>query len=676
MSRGEQFICWVVALLVAAAPLPFGSVEPIPAACLQVCLVLTTILWVFMRSRAGLTALPWGDPFLIGGAVLLGYGLLQLTPLPFAVIETLSPAAAAMRRTYSPEPPAWTALSLNPYATWMSCLRLSCFALAAALVRHNSVTRRSRLTIACGLVAGGLFQAGYGLFEFISGRQHIFGYAKTAYMDVATGTFINRNSYAGFLEMAIPMALAVAATRLDGSGDPPSVRAESGASWLSVKRRLASATGRESFGALLMLMAAFLMATALTMSRSRMGIISMAAALGFGGLLLALGRRSRRFAVVSIGVVLVAALFASQIDILPIVDRFAALRGEFGAGFGRLQVWKDATALVAANPIFGTGFGTWEMAFSPFRTDNAQARVDFAHNDYLEFLAEGGAIGVVLLLFAVWLVLRRRSREAGGAPGSRDEITLAAGIGFGAIALHSVADFHFSIPANAFASAVLAGLFVRRHETETPDDRHSRWPARAVRVATGVVCALVLAGLALAVVPPAMAQARSLVAAPTAGAPASLPADPDSGPIVHTAGSPDDDLCPACRHEPGNATLYFEAATRARLRLVADVGTILKAQREGIVPDPVVRIYLARRIDAATDLAQRGLSLAPISGRGHLETALLRFGRFQLVGLPPRDGVDFEGALTAFDKALRLQPWFAASHRKAARLLAPHYDGK
>ena len=237
MSRGERFICWVMALLVATAPLPFGSVEPIPSALLQVCLVLAAILWVFMRSRAGLPALPWNDPFLIGGAVLLGYGLLQLTPLPFALVEALSPATAALKRAYSPETPAWTALSLHPYATWMSCLRLSCLALTAALVRHNSVSRRTRLTIAGGLAAGGLFQAGYGLFEFISGRQHIFSYAKTAYADVATGTFINRNSYAGFLEMTIPMALALAVARRGGSIDAGTAREGPAAGSSGSKRR-------------------------------------------------------------------------------------------------------------------------------------------------------------------------------------------------------------------------------------------------------------------------------------------------------------------------------------------------------------------------------------------------------------------------------------------------------
>lgn len=676
MSRGELFICRVVALLVAVAPLPFGSVEPIPAALLQVCLVGLTILWIVLRSRAGLTALPWSDPFLIGGAALAGYGLLQLTPFPFAMIESLSPATAAIKRVYLPEPTGWTSLSLHPYATWMSCLRVCCWTLAAMLVRHNSAGRRARMTIALGLVVGGLFQAVYGLFEFISGRQHIFSYAKTAYADVATGTFINRNSYAGFLEMAIPMALAVAAMRIRAASASGSTRQESGTRWHAIKRRLAAATGRESFGALMTLMGAFLMATALTMSRSRMGIISMATALGLGGLVLALGGRTRRFALVLIGVVLVATLFASQIDILPVVDRFASLRDEFGTGYGRLQVWKAATALVAANPIFGTGFGTWEMAFSPFRTDNAQFRVDFAHNDYLEFLAEGGVIGAALLLLAIWLVLRRRAREQ-DTPTTRDEITLAAGIGFGALALHSMTDFHFSIPANAFGAAVLAGLLARRHESDTPEERHPRWSARGARMAAGVACALGLAALALSAVPPALAQARSLVlAAPSAssGTPADPARDPDSGPIISTAGSPDDELCPACGDEPSNATLYFQAVTRARLRLVADVATIRKAQHDGIVPDPVVRIYLARRIEAAIELARRGLELAPVSGRGHLETALLRFGRFELIGLPPADGPDFAAALNSFDKALNLQPWFAASHRKAARLLAPYYD--
>src|SRR5678816_1977169 len=279
MSRGSYSICWVVALLVAAAPLPFGSVDPLPSAALLLCLLCLGLAWLTLRSLSGLTPLPWRDPLLLGGAALMAYGLFQMVPLPHAILSVISPGGAALRAGFSPDPGAWAPVSLHPYATWRSCLHIACWTLAAVMVRHCAVDLKGRLVVAGGLVAGGMFQAGYGLFEFISGRQHIFAYKKQYFTDVATGTFISRNNYAGYLEMAIPVGLALAmlalgrATDIDGSS-------RSG----SLKRRLANITGQQGFRALALLMVAFLMAIALLMSRSRMGIIATVAALVVGGL--------------------------------------------------------------------------------------------------------------------------------------------------------------------------------------------------------------------------------------------------------------------------------------------------------------------------------------------------------------------------------------------------------
>src|SRR5262245_40940680 len=211
MPRGGGYsICWALAVLVAVAPLPFGSVGPLWSGILEVSVVALTLVWVHSRRRAGLSPLPWRDPLLLAGGAMLAYGLLQMAPLPLVLVDFLSPHAAWLKATFAPHAPAYTSLSLDPYATWRSCLRVVCWTLAALMARHRAIDLKGRLVVAGGLVAGGLFQAAYGLFEFISGRQHIFAYEKKYFTDVATGTFISRNNYAGYLEMAIPIALGLA----------------------------------------------------------------------------------------------------------------------------------------------------------------------------------------------------------------------------------------------------------------------------------------------------------------------------------------------------------------------------------------------------------------------------------------------------------------------------------
>ncbi len=662
MGLGCYFICWVMAALAALAPLPFGSVRPIPLAALQLCLLALALVWITLRRREGLTPLPWTDPLLLTGGVLFIFGLVQMMPMPVGLLRAVAPSSAAVWQTYAPVPVAWAAISIEPYATWRSCLLIACWTLAALMVRHNAVDLKGRLIVAGGVVAGGLFQAGYGLFEFISGRQRILGYRKEFFTDVATGTFVSRNNYAGYLEMAIPLALALAILSLGRShGIAPNLR-----------RRLAAATGRESFHALLLIMGAFLMATAILMSRSRMGIIATASALVAGGVAMGVRSRVRRFAVASVGVVLLVAVFASQIDILPVASRFRALRWEFGGGYGRLEVWKETLPMLAAYPLFGSGMGTWEDAFSPFRHDTAQVRVDYAHNDYLEFVAEAGLAGVLILAAGTVVTLRRHKQGRAAASMPLDEIAVAAGAGLVAIGLHSLTDFHLSIPADALIVVVLLGLYLRRigpAATTSPAAEGGR-RATARPPASWAVTSAALVVLCLTAVSPAAARIASTQTGPDPAVDVEDAdmAAPPPGPGL-TAPS-----CAACLLEPFNGARDIEAASLLRKRVLADIEAVVRSQAAGELPDPAVKRYLAGRVDEALAIVGRGLSRAPASSRGHMEAGLLHFGRFVLVGLPPQASDDFDLARASFAQVMKLQPWRAVSQTKIARMMAPFYN--
>ncbi len=660
--RGSSIqICWIAAALVAAAPLPFGSVEPLPAALLEIAVLGAALIWILRRRGSGLPALPLSDPLLVAGAALLAWGLVQIVPMPASWLALVSPSTAVLKETFAPAAPQWAALSINPWATWRSCLRLICWVLAALMVKYNAVDRRGRLVVAGGLALGGLFQATYGLFEFISGRQEILGVKKQFFTDVATGTFISRNNYAAYLAMAIPMALAMAMLSLERPGQRTGLGGMPG--------RISGASGPQGFRALLWLLAAFLMATAMLMSRSRMGIISAGASLIAAGVVLALQGRSRRFALAAVGVAALTLLFATQIDILPVLDRFRQLSGEFGYGYGRLAVWRQTMPLLAAYPLFGTGMGTWEIAFSPFRDDATQVKVDFAHNDYLEFTAEAGFIGLLLLCGGAFFALRRQRR--GGS--RQDEIGLAAGIGLGAVALHSLTDFHMSIPATVLSASVLAGLFMRASgpvstgEPAGPAAVRSR--SAALRIAGSLACVLLVGALALAAFCPAVAWAQSAKAAHD---------DPDdtaeTEPGPPDSAAADQEICPGCSLDPLNANRYFLAARTERRRLLRDVETLARAQVDGSLPDAAARRYVAGRLDQALELTRQGLALSPASARGHMEAGLLRFGRFALIGLPPEASEDFDLLVRDFRNVIALQPWRAASHVRIAGLLAPLYD--
>jgi len=68
------------------------------------------------------------------------------------------------------------------------------------LVLLVSADRNAKKRLVYALIALGAFEAFYGLVQYLTGWQQIFAYVKKYYLEDATGTYINRNHFAGFLE--------------------------------------------------------------------------------------------------------------------------------------------------------------------------------------------------------------------------------------------------------------------------------------------------------------------------------------------------------------------------------------------------------------------------------------------------------------------------------------------
>src|SRR6266571_4334388 len=132
--RTQRALLGLLLLLLATAPLPFGSVQPWPRTALAAGCLLGGALWVVWRARRGLTLLPWKDPVLLAGALFALFGVAQAVPLPRGLVAAVSPRALELRDRYEPKPvlatgarpasgpqssPAteWRPLSLYPWVT-------------------------------------------------------------------------------------------------------------------------------------------------------------------------------------------------------------------------------------------------------------------------------------------------------------------------------------------------------------------------------------------------------------------------------------------------------------------------------------------------------------------------------------------------------------------------------
>ena len=374
-------------------------------------------------------------------ALLPAYVLMQVVPLPVSLVRVLSPARAegVAALDLIGAKVNFASLSVSPAATFQSFLLVCGYLIIFLLVCELTWRFDDSCWLAIWpIVAIGALEAGLGLCQYFGGTEE----------QVRWGTYVNHNHYAGFLEMALPFAVVYPVAllrRARSRGHSP----------------LAPALAACGVWAL-----AGLMFAGIVHSFSRMGFLAtlfslfVMGTLAFGTRQLSWVASSRKRQGGAVG--LVAALALAGFVFLPpdrLILRFAQLVSTDPTGGGRAQLWAETIPLIRAYPVFGCGLGGYETAFWRFKVSGPLLTDDFAHNDYLQLLAElglvGFAIGATLAFSVARMAVRRAVRSAD--PGARYFAVAGAGA-LAAILLHSLADFNLYIPANAMLLAWIAGM--------------------------------------------------------------------------------------------------------------------------------------------------------------------------------------------------------------------------
>jgi O-antigen ligase/tetratricopeptide (TPR) repeat protein len=377
-------------------------------------------------------------------------------PLPRAVAAALSPGAARLYdKVPGLTPAAWLPLSLRAAASLELAGRLTAyaavFAVAAALAARGRGAGRRILT---AVFAVGLFQALYGSYEYLTGHQHIFGYAKRFYTDSATGTYINQNHYAGALEMALLCGLGLFLASVRGA---PSGGGRRAPGWRTRVVALFDGQGPRTFaigGALA------LCALGLVFSYSRMGLA--AASLASAGVVLVALRRSsgRRRGAAILLLAAAGLLLASLAGWNRIASDLSRQMTPVSWDEGRLLVWRDSTAIVRNHPLAGAGLGTFRDVYPAYRSPRIVTFYDHAHNDWLELAVETGAAGSLLALAILALYGIAVARGLARLRGPDFPVLLGAAGALVALLLHEITDFNLQIPANAVLFAATAGVLL------------------------------------------------------------------------------------------------------------------------------------------------------------------------------------------------------------------------
>lgn len=449
-------------LLVAVAivVLAFGGTAPQFLAISQVIILFLGMLCVLLGRS--LTTIPARFPVAVP-LLLIALILLQIAPLPTSLAHILGVSIID-----APAHSSFT-ISATPYQTISQLLGLVTYLTAFYLVLTICTDYRAKKRLVLTLLAIGVFEAFYGLVQYLTGWQQIFSYVKKFYLEDATGTYINRNHFSGFLEMILPFAVVFALQHV------LMLRRRASTDTEPARRLLSSA---ELPFLLFWIFIAAVLFAALVSSHSRMGIlsslISLIAVLSVAGTT-RLSARAR----IAVGALFMLGMagLAVWVGSEPAITRFETLNDQYThPGQDRLSIWRDTLHLISRHPVLGSGFGSFATVYPAVQTAFLNNAVDHAHCDYLEVVAELGLAGGILVFGAIFwtLGLAFRRCKKGGADYDK-AISFACVGSIVAILLHSLADFNLYIPANALVFAVILALaWSSAHQTVDPEGmRHT-----------------------------------------------------------------------------------------------------------------------------------------------------------------------------------------------------------
>ena len=426
------------------------------------------------------------------GILGLVLGILVFGPLAmgavdaseFVVIQGLTAAVMlvwALRLWIGPKPRllwpplgwavlAFAALAIGRYLTAdieyvarLEMIQVLMYAFLFFAIVNNLYRQESVHIVSFTLVFLAMVISCFAVYQFLTHSNRVWDYV-SPYLGRASGTYISPNNLAGFLGMLLPLAMAfILVGRMK-----PIVR-------------------------ILLGYAVLVMLAGMVVTFSRGGWVAVTAAL-----LVLLGtlifHRNHRLPVLVLLVILVGGgtVFVTKYlsKTLSYIHRVETPGDNEQLSLGsRLDIWTAAEQMWRDHFWWGVGPAHYDYRFREYRLESVQGNPDRAHNDYLNLLADWGAVGGIIVLSGMvtfgaglrktWKYVRPSENDFGRSMSNRFAFFLGASAGLFALTVHSVVDFNLHIPANAILGVTLLALLSSNLRFAT--ERHwleARLPAK------------------------------------------------------------------------------------------------------------------------------------------------------------------------------------------------------
>lgn len=280
-----------------------------------------------------------------------------------------------------------------------------------------------------GMVFGFLISI-FGILQHLTFNGKLYWFREMRYGGIPFGPYVNRNHFAGFVELILPLALV------------PLVLGR-------VRRERWPVVG----------LFAVVPIVALFLAISRGGIVSFGVELAVLALVLIQRRTMGKQLFAGAAVLLVALLMVSWLGVEQILQRFSSFQSLEATAGKRGSMRRDTWQIFLHHPVTGTGLGTLQIVYPLYESLYDGKIVNHSHNDYLEALAETGILGGLCCAWFLGVLfsesLKRLRQLNNSFAGALQLSGLVACSGF---LVHSLVDFNLHIPSNALLFFLMAHL--------------------------------------------------------------------------------------------------------------------------------------------------------------------------------------------------------------------------
>jgi O-antigen ligase len=436
-------------VLIVLSPLPFGCVGEVWRPLFFLCILLISVQAV----RYALLNVDFVlyKQIRLFSTLFMGFLIFQLIPWPIFLLKLFSPNTVRILKSMHTEIPFFHSISLVPIETMKYLFYVCALAVFFYGFIHISLKRREMYSLINTMVISAVFQVILAFLKYTQGNEKFYLFFHTVKEHLREpnrlyGTLANADHFAFYLQIIFPLIIGLIFAESYFFSSEESLREK--ITQLLFERR----------STIYYLLAAVIVGAGIVLTGSRAGLMTLTVSfvlLMVGTVFLRKPSRIRKklqilFAVIAVFVIIFG--LQNTISNLSRPDIIENIR---------LTYWNDSLGIFSDFPLFGSGFGTFKYVYYMYDSVN-QGWLMHAHNEYVEGLADGGGLGMLLsvlpLLFifisliTIWKSRRHPVAKALG---------LAVIVVFIGASLHSFFDFSFRIPAISFLFVLILGIGIK-----------------------------------------------------------------------------------------------------------------------------------------------------------------------------------------------------------------------